>query len=337
VLPRTYRKLIVVAPGPDFAAATRIVEAELPVPGPGELLVRNLYAGVNASDPVAASGGYAQAAPPPFEVGVESCGEVVALGAGVEGFAIGEPVSVLGLGGGYAEYRLATAAQATRVARASPELTSLCVAGLTAAIGLHEAGEMASGETLLVTAAAGGVGSYAVQLAKRAGNHVIGTCSDDGKAAWLRQLGCDRAINYRREDLDAVLSREYPQGIDLVFENVGRHTFDTALRHLAVFGRLVCIGAVSEYSSGLSWEVVSQVRVYRALLGRSASLRGCFLPHYPAEVQRRHLQALTDLLAAGAIKAPIDPHEFRGLESVPDAVAHLHSGGNRGKVLIRFN
>lgn len=84
--------------------------------------------------------------------------------------------------------------------------------GLTASIALEQVGQMKSGQTVLVTAAAGGTGVFAVQLAKLAGNHVIGTCSSDEKIGMLKQLGCDRVINYKKENFAKVLKTEYPQG-----------------------------------------------------------------------------------------------------------------------------
>jgi hypothetical protein len=333
-LPKTYRKLVVTKPGPDLEHATEIVVAPLPTPAADEVLMRNLYAGVNASDPVAASGGYG-ANQVPFDLGVESAGEIVAVGRTVQHLKVGDHVLALGAGGAYSEYRLVKASEAFPIPGATAEITSAFVAGMTAILGLEVAGEMRRDETVLVTAAAGGVGTYAVQLAKLAGNHVIGTCSDDAKARWLTELGCDRAINYRREDLDAVLAKEYPRGINLVFESVGRTTFDTALRHLAVFGRLVCIGAVSEYSAGLNWERVEQVRIYQWLLARSASVRGCYLPHYAAQIPQ-YLTKLVALLGEGKIHAAIDPTEFRGIDAVKAAIAHLAHGRNQGKVLLRF-
>lgn len=331
--PDKFRKLEVINPGPDFRKATRIVDVDMPALKEGEILIRNRFAGVNASDPVFSSGGYGHTQTP-FDIGIESGGEVVAVGAGVATPKIGDQVLVYGFGGGYAEYRVAEAAQAIPVPEASAAATSILIAGLTASIGL-EVGELKSGDTVLVTAAAGSVGSYAVQLAKHAGAHVIGTCSSDDKAHWLKTIGCDRAINYKREDFAAVLAEEYPQGIDLVCENVGKKMFDTAVKNLAIFGRVVCIGAVSEYEKGMAWEEVTAVRIYHSLLAKSAVIRGFFLPHYPHRFPE-HLQKLMTLVAEGKISAPIDPVEFRGIDSIADAVEHLHGGKNKGKVLIRF-
>jgi NADPH:quinone reductase-like Zn-dependent oxidoreductase len=327
-LPKTYRKLVVTNPGPDIEAATAIVTVPLPAPAADEILLRNRYAGVNASDPVAASGGYGA-------TGVESAGEIVAVGSDVPHLKVGDHALAFSFGGGYGEYRLVKARDAFAIPEATAEITSAFIAGMTAIIGLEVAGDMRRDETVLVTAAAGGVGSYAVQLAKLAGNHVIGTCRDDAKARWLTELGCDRAINYRREDLDAVLAREYSRGLNLVFESVGRATFDTVLRHLAIFGRLVCIGAVSEYGAGLDWERVEQVRIYQWLLARSASVRGCYLPHYTAQIPQ-YMAKLVALIREGKIHAAIDPSEFHGIDAVKAAIAHLARGGNRGKVLLQF-
>ena len=332
-LPAKFRKLEVINPGPDFRKATRIAEVDMPALKDGEILIRNRFAGVNASDPVFSSGGYGHTQTP-FDIGIESGGEVVAVGGGVVAPQVGDQVLAYGFGGGYAEYRVIEAAQAIPVPEASASATSILIAGLTASIGL-EVGELKSGDTVLVTAAAGSVGSYAVQLAKHAGAHVIGTCSSDDKAQWLKTIGCDRAINYKREDFAAVLAEEYPQGIDLVCENVGKKMFDIAVKNLAVFGRVVCIGAVSEYEKGMAWEEVTAVRIYHSLLAKSAVIRGFFLPHYPHRFPE-HLQKLMTLVAEGKIIAPIDPSEFLGIDSIPDAVDHLHGGKNKGKVLIRF-
>jgi len=332
-LSKTYRKLVVVEPGPDFKNATRIVEVEVPQLQADEILVRNIFAGVNASDPVFSSGGYGHTQTP-FDIGIESAGEVVAVGSAVTFPNIGDHVLAYDFGGGYSEYRKIKAAQAIPVPEATAAATSILIAGLTASIGL-EVGELKSSDTVLVTAAAGSVGSYAVQLAKQAGAHVIGTCSSDEKAAWLKTLGCDRTINYRSEDVEKVLATEYPNGIDLVCENVGKKMFDAAVKNLALFGRVVCIGAVSEYEKGMEWEAVSQVRIYHNLLAKSAVIRGFFLPHYPDRFPA-HLAKLMELVASGKISAPIDPTEFRGVDSIANAVAHLHGGKNKGKVLIRF-
>jgi NADPH-dependent curcumin reductase CurA len=124
------------------------------------------------------------------------------------------------LGSAYTELLYKDVGELVKVPACSPAILGAAVAGCTASMGLNIVGEMGSGETVLITAAAGGVGSWCVQLAKLAGNHVIGTCSTEAKAQELRRLGCDRVILYRDEDLGQVLSTEYPDGIELIFEHL---------------------------------------------------------------------------------------------------------------------
>merc|ERR1719410_1924622 len=123
----------------------------------------------------------------------------------------------------------------------SAKMLPLMISGLTASIALEEVGEMRHGETVLVTAAAGATGQFAVQLAKLAGNHVIGTCSTKAKVDYLKSLGCDRVINYKQENVYEVLKNEYPNGINLVFESVGGKMFSDCLNNLAVKGRIIVI------------------------------------------------------------------------------------------------
>jgi prostaglandin reductase 3 len=333
-LPTHYKRLAVVEPNADFSRAARVMETELTLPAEGEVLIRTRYAGVNASDPMAAAGGYGYDSLP-FDLGLECGGEIVAAGNNVRHLKVGDQGLVFGLGA-YSEYRRVPAEQVFAVPEVTPALISAFVAGITASVGLNETRALRSDETVLVTAAAGGVGSFAVQLAKLAGNRVIGTCSDDLKAARLKALGCERVINYRQEDVDAVLSQEYPQGVDLVFEGVGRRMFDTALAHLAPFGRLVCIGAVSEHAAGMNWEKVEDVRIYRALLGKSASIHGCLLMMYPRDVWQRYFDRLRSLMAEGRLHAAVDDANFHGIESIIDAVKYQHAGRNWGKVVISF-
>ena len=216
---------------------------------------------------------------------------------------------------------------------ASPEMVSLFVSGLTASIALSVTGQMTTGETVLVTAAAGGTGQYAVQLAKLAGNTVVGTCGSADKAAMLREIGCDRVVNYREESLGDVLREAAPRGLNLVYECVGGEMFDTAVRALAVHGRLLSIGYVGEYVEGV--EQVSGPRIYAHLLQKSASVRGFFLPHF-ARHYPEHLVRLTALMSEGKLTVEVDPTEFNGVGGVVDAVEYLHSGKSRGKVVVRF-
>ena len=201
----TYQKLVATSITPDFRAAAEVVEAEVPEPGPGELRVRNRWAGVNATDVNISAGRYEQGVSVPFDLGAEAVGVVEAVGDGVGGWAVGQPVATMGLGGGYREVQTVSAKHAVPVPAATPEVLSIFVSGITASIALDVLVEVQAGETVLVTAAAGGTGQYAVQLAARAGATVVGTCGGDDKAEMVRGLGASQAINYRDQDLKAAL------------------------------------------------------------------------------------------------------------------------------------
>lgn len=329
----TFRKLVCTSYSRDFQAVSEIVEVPVVAPAPGQVLIRNRFGGVNASDINISGGVYFSDGHFPFDLGVESIGEVVAVGEGVEGFAVGDYAISPGLGSGYAEmiYRNATELIPSPVCTA--EALSVVVAGLTASIGLHEVGEMGTAETVVVTAAAGGVGSFVVQLAKLAGNHVIGTCSTAEKGAQLEALGCDRVVLYRDEDLGDVLASEYPDGVDLVFEQVGDAVFDACVDNLARRGRVVVCGFISEYADG-PFEVTAP-RIYHKLLWKSAQIRAFLFTDWPDEIPV-HIARLFELVEAGQLSTMVDPTEFLGVDAITDAVDHLQSGRNRGKVVVSY-
>ena len=328
----TYQKLVASQITTDFRRAAEVVEAEVPEPGPGELLVRNRWAGVNATDVNITAGRYAPGVQAPFDLGAEAVGVVEAVGDGVSGWEVGQPVATMGMGGGYRELQTVAAERAVPVPEASPEVLSIFVSGITASIALDVLGEVEQGETVLVTAAAGGTGQYAVQLAGLAGATVVGTCGSDEKAEFLRGLGVDRAINYRDSDLKAALGEAGP--FDVVYESVGRRFFDLALKNLAVRGRLLVIGYVSEYVDGL--EDATGPRVYAPLLARSGSIRAFFLPHF-GRYYREHVRKLVGLMQSGQLRVEIDEADFEGVGQVVEAVEHLHSGASHGKVVVKLS
>lgn len=331
---RTNRKLVATQLSTDFREASSVVEEELPPPEPHEVVVHNRFAAVNATDVNMSAGRYQPGMRPPIPLGAEAVGTVVETGERVRKISEGDAVVTSNVGGGYREYNVVRASDALLVPTPTPAVLSLMVSGLTASIALKEVGEMKSGETVLVTAAAGGTGQYAVQLAKRAGNHVIGTCRNPSKVQFLEAIGCDHPINYREQDVRSVLDEHYPSGVNLIYESVGGELFDVCVDALARYGRLLSIGYVSEYKEGA--RAVEHERVYTKLIPKSASLRGFFLPHY-AEHFGDHMDELVALQQSGALDVSIDDRRFEGLEEVPDAVEHLHSGESQGKVVVRFS
>ena len=328
-----YKKLVATTFSTNFREAATVTEEEIPRPGPQEVLVRNKYAAVNATDVNISAGRYEADAEPPLDLGVEAAGVVVAAGEEVKHLEEGDSVVTSTLGGGYREYNVVHASNAIQVPQPSPEALSIMVSGLTASIALEEVGNLGHDETVLVTAAAGGTGQYAVQLAKQAGNHVVGTCGTEEKVSFLEDLGCDRPIHYREEAVADVLADEYPGGIDLVYESVGGELFDTCVEALGRHGRLLSIGYVSEYKDGP--ERVTDERIYTTLIAKSASIRGFFLPHF-AEHFRSHMNKLLRQHQSGSLDIAIDDTQFEGVEAVPDAVEYLQSGESIGKVVVRF-
>ena len=278
-----YKKIILKQFADDFNSAIEIINIPILKPAANEILIRNKYAGINAGfDTLSCRNKIPYVnLTLPFDLGVEAVGEVVEIGENIKDLnkdiKIGDAV-VTTLRGGYSEYRTIEAKLAVKVREPTPEILTLMPTGVSALIALEQIGEMKSSETVLVTAAAGGTGHIAVQLAKLAGNHVIGTCGSKAKTELLKQLGVDRVINYREEDVNQILKQEYPQGINLVFECVGKQLFDTCVDNLAIKGRLIVVGSISEYSQNP--EQVLQPRIYHTLMWKAASVRGVLNPMY---------------------------------------------------------
>lgn len=332
---KTYRKLIAKQFNQDFQSAVEIVKVPMAKPAADQLLIQNKFAGINSGfDTLLCQGKVPYVnLTPPFDLGVEAVGEVVAVGENIQAFQVGDAVVTTVRGGGYREYQVIDANLAVKVREATPEVLTLMPTGISALVALEKVGEMKSNEVVLVTAAAGGTGHLAVQLAKLADNHVIGICGSEKKAELLKELGCDRIINYRTEDLDRVLKREYPNGINLVFDCVGKEVFDACLENLAIRGRLVVVGFISEYGKNL--EQVTRPRMYEQLFWKAASVRGFLMPlyqEYAAEARDRLLK----LFYSGKLRVAVDPTQFNGIESIPAAVKYLLEGKNCGKVVVRF-
>jgi NADPH-dependent curcumin reductase CurA len=331
----TYRKLITKQLNQDFKSAVEVVEIPISQPAASQLLIQNKFAGINGGfDTLLCRGDvpYINLIPP-FDLGVEAVGKVVAMGEDVKDFQVGDAVITTVRGGGYREYQVIDANLAVKVRQATPELLTLIPTGVSALVALEQVGEMKSNEVVLVTAAAGGTGHIAVQLAKLAGNHVIGTCSSEAKANLLKELGCDRIINYHTENLNQVLKQEYPNGINLIFECVGKEVFDTCIDNLAVRGRLVVVGFISEYAKTL--EQVTQPRIYHQLFWKAASVRGFLMPHYQEYITEAR-DRLLNMFYTDKLKVAVDPTQFNGIESISAAVEYLLSGQNCGKVVVRF-
>jgi NADPH2:quinone reductase len=308
-----------------------LAEVPRPEPGQGQLLVRVLAAAANFPDALLCRGTYQVRPPLPFTPGVELCGEVVTAGPDVTGFAAGDRLiggTVLPHGA-FAEYALMPAAGALPApsglddAQAAPFLITY----QTGWFGLHRRAKLAAGETLLVHAAAGGVGSGAVQLGKAAGAFVIGVAAGPDKAAVVRDLGADVAVDRRGEDFVAVVKDVTGgRGADVVYDPVGGDAFRRSTKCVAFEGRIVIVG----FASG----DIPQAALNHALVKNYSILGlhwGLYQQKDPAAIRDCHAE-LTRLVADGAIKPLIS--ERLPLADVPDGVRRLAAGSTTGRIVF---
>ncbi len=331
--PSTYQKLVLARFSKDFRSAIETVQTPYRSPMANEIVVHNRYAGVNFTDIPLIMGRAPNHTKTPFDLGIESIGEVVEVGDGVSDIKVGDYVVTMMFGNGYREYATVDHKLAVKVPEITPEYLSLLSAGVHAAIALNVVSPIDAGQRVLVTAALSSTGHYAVQLAKLAGGYVIGTCGTDEEAELLQSLGCDRIVNRKHETLEVVLKREYSDGVDVVFESFGGHIFDVALKHLAPRGRLIIAGVIAEYTRHES--AVHSVDIYDKLLWKSATLHGFWLPDY-AQYYMQYARELLELHQAGKITTVIDPTPFKGLKSVPDALEYMNGWHSCGKVVVEI-
>lgn len=230
--------------GPDALVTDDIT---VPDPAPGQALVRVAAAGVNFIDTYQRSGLYQ--VPLPCILGQEGAGVVERVGEAVTSIQPGDRVAWAGVMGSYAEYAALPADRLVRVPRGVPleVAAAALLQGMTAHYLVHTTFALQPGQTCLVHAAAGGVGLLLCQLArKKIGARVIGTVGDDAKAALAREAGADEVVVYRRDDfLEAVRRLTDGRGVDVVYDGVGRDTFDRSLECVAPFGTLVMYGNAS--------------------------------------------------------------------------------------------
>ncbi|XP_055935126.1 prostaglandin reductase-3-like [Argiope bruennichi] len=335
-IPRAFRKLIVRKLTPAFKDAIEIVQQNVVPPRSQEVLIKNKFLGINSSDISAAAGCYfTEKLTLPFEIGFEGIGEIVAVGDKVSELKYGQPVMHMKYGA-FSEYVYVPEEDVIPIASANGSLLPLLVSGATASLSLDKCGLILPGDKVLITAAAGGSGHIAVQWAKNAGCHVIGTCSSEDKVKFLKSLGCDRPINSKEESLADILHNEYPDGVNVIWESTGGYMFDVLYKHLAIKGRMVIIEGISQ--EDLKKDLIKDLPT--KLLQRSTMLSGFFLPHYKSDIPH-YLSLLVRLLHEQSLKLLIDDGSshgkpFKGLEDVSRAVEYLQSGKSKGKVIVHL-
>jgi NADPH2:quinone reductase len=303
-----------------------------PAPGAGELLVRVRAANVNFPDALMCRGEYQVRPDFPFTPGVEMCGEVLAAGAGTEGApAVGERVIAQPVlpAGAFAEQTLVSAASARPAPEAldDAEAAALHIGYQTGWFGLHRRAGLRPGETLLVHAAAGGVGSAAVQLGKAAGARVIGVVGGAAKAETARGPGCDVVIDRREQDvIAAVKEATGKHGADVVYDPVGGEAYQQSVKCVAFEGRIVVVGFASGAipTPGLNHALVKNY----SILGLHW---GLYNTKDPAAIRACH-EELTKLADNGAVKPLVS--ERVPLDSAADAVQRVFDGLTTGRIVV---
>lgn len=307
-----------------------IVETAVPSPGDGEVLVRNVYLSL---DPAMRG----------WMTDRKSYIPPVALGAVMRGLTVGEvveskhdgfaPGDLVSGPVGWQSYGAVEGKNLDKLPPGTPlevALGPLGMTGLTAYFGLLDVGEPKEGETVVVSAAAGAVGSIVGQIARIKGCRVVGFAGTDDKCQWLvDDLGFDAAINYKTADLDEEIRRTCPKGVDVYFDNVGGEILDTVLRYINMRARVVICGAISQYNAT---EAVPGPSNYLSLLVNRGRMEGFIIFDY----QKRYGEAQAELgkwLAEGKLQFRSDIVD--GLKNAPKALLRLFDGSNTGKLMVR--
>ncbi|MFC5381107.1 NAD(P)H-quinone oxidoreductase [Aquipuribacter nitratireducens] len=327
------RAVVVEEPGGPEALVVR--EVPEPEPGPGEVVVEVAAAGVNRADLLQRRGRYDPPPGTPAWPGLECSGHVVAVGEGVDGLAVGEPVVALLDGGGYAERVRVRAGQVMPVpdgvdlveAAALPEAAATVHSNVvwTARGGAG----LRRGEVFLVHGATSGIGSFATQLASALGARAFATAGSPQKVAAAAAFGAERVLDYRSDDLAAVL-REVTAGagVDVVLDPVGARYLGLHLEVLAPEGRLVVIGLMGGTTAELDMAT---------LMRRRLTVHGSTLRARPwrekAEICAEVVRDVWPLVADGRVRPVVD--RVLPLERAAEAHRVLEAGEHVGKVLLR--
>lgn len=303
-----------------------LVEIPAPEPKPGEVLVRVAASGVNFIDTYFREGRYP--ADLPFIPGQEAAGVVEKLGPGVTGFAIGDHVAWNGTRGTYAEFACAPAKDLLHVPQgiSLEDAAAVLLQGLTAHYLVHDTYRTQRGDTILAHAGAGGVGLLLTQMAKMLGANVITTVSTDEKAAFSREAGAGHVVLYTRESFLDAVKRIAPEGLPVVYDSVGKTTFEDSLKCLRPRGLLALYGG----SSGavppfdlIRLSTMGSLYVTRPTLKDYVQTR--------AELERR-ANDLFNWVTAGKLKVRIG-EKYR-LADARQAHIDLQARKTTGKVLL---
>ena len=306
-----------------------LAEVPDPEPGAGQVLVRVLGAAANFPDVLMCRGGYQVRPPLPYTPGVELCGEVVAAGPGVTGFAAGDRLIGAPAGGAFAELALMNAATALPAPDGldDAEAAAFFITYQTGWFGLHRRARLAAGETLLVQAAAGGVGSGAVQLGKAAGARVIGVVGGAQKAEVARALGADVVVDRLSQDFAEVVKEVTGgRGANVVYDSVGGEAYARSTKCIAFEGRILVVGFAGGQiqSAALNHALVKNYSIVGLHWG-------LYQTKNPQLIRDCHAQ-LSKLVADGAIRPLVG--ERLGLEEVASGLQRLADGATVGRIVF---
>ncbi|HOX72658.1 MAG TPA: NADP-dependent oxidoreductase [Dokdonella sp.] len=307
------------------------VESAMPVAGEGEILVKVLYLSLDPAMRGWMNEGKSYI--PPVAIGevmrAGAAGVVVA--SNHPAFAVGDHVvGALGV----QDYAVSNGKGLTKVdpavAALPVHLGTLGMPGMTAYFGILDVGKLKSGDSVVVSGAAGAVGQVVGQIAKIKGCHVVGIAGGADKCRYITtELGFDAAIDYKSEDVKEGLRQHCPKGIDVYFDNVGGDILDAALSRLAMHARIVICGAISQYNST---EPVKGPSNYLSLLVNRASMTGMVVFDYAARYGEA-VQEMAGWMKAGKLKTREDIEV--GLETFPDTLLKLFKGENTGKLVLK--
>ena len=317
---------------PD-ASHLDVAQVDVPEAGPGMVQVRNLWMSV---DPYMRGRMYDRPSyVPPFQIGEalqgHAIGEVVQ--SGDPDFAVGDIVSHML---GWREALTAPKALFTKVAtHGLPPQTFLGVLGMpgmTAYCGFLDICAPKPGDVVFVSGAAGAVGSLVCQIAKLRGCTVVASCGSDEKAHWLKSVGVDEVVNYKKagSNLLAAVQAAAPKGIDCYFDNVGGDHLEVALEVARVGARFAECGMISQYNATEPVPGPSNL-VY--VVGKSLKIQGFIVSNYAA-MQDQFVSEMVGWVGSGAIKW--EETIYEGIAAAPDAFAGLFSGANSGKMLVKL-
>ena len=327
-IPTTMRHVAITQPGPP--GVMRIAQGPVPQPRPDEVLIEVAFAGVNRPDCAQRAGTY----PPPPDaspvLGLEVAGRVVARGANVTDWNLGDEVCSLTPGGGYADYCVAPAAWCLPLPKGwSPEQA----AGLpenyyTVWNNVFDRAGLKRGETFLVHGGTSGIGLAAIQLAKAHGATVITTAGSPDKTAFCIGIGADFAIDYKTQDFAEEVKRISKRGVDVILDMVGGDYVERNLKCLAPEGRLAQIAFLKGSKVECDWRFI----MLKRLTVTGSTLRAS-PPERKAALARELRQHVWPLLEQGRVRSVI--HATFDLADAPKAHALMESSRHIGKIMLR--